>query len=82
MSTDTYTDLARALFCTEVRAEDPLTPERVRAAIEAEMSTHDAGTCLCQVAQEAGDHPELYARRMHWCLETVRSAYPELSGAV
>lgn len=81
MSTDMYTDLARALFCTPVRTEDHTTPESVRAAIEAEQSIHDSSTCLCQVAQEAGDHPDLYSRRMHWALETVKAAYPEFSGA-
>ncbi|MGH3949330.1 MAG: hypothetical protein ACRDSE_09430 [Pseudonocardiaceae bacterium] len=81
MSTDMYTDLARALFCTGVRPEDNSSAESVRAAIEAELKLHDESMCLCQVAQEAGDHPDLYSARMHWCLQTVKSAYPEFSGA-
>lgn len=81
MSTDVYSDLARALFCTQVRPGDDTTPESVRAAIEAELKEHDPSTCLCEVAQEAGDHPELYSRRMSWCLQTVKAAYPDLTGA-
>ncbi len=71
-----YADLAHVLFCTELRAEGTPSPDDLRSAIEAELRLHDPTACRCEVAQEAGDHPDSYRDRMRWCLNAVRAAFP------
>lgn len=71
-----YADLAHVLFCTQLRAEDTPSADDLRSAIEAELRLHDPTYCRCEVAQEAGDHPDSYHDRMRWCLDAVRSAFP------
>ena len=45
----------------------------VHAAIEESMQHYGSWTqCAARVAQEAGDHPELYAGRMRWALSLAR----------
>ncbi|MEU5880855.1 hypothetical protein [Spirillospora sp. NPDC047279] len=70
-------DLARLLFTSRLQASDRPTTEQVRAAIDERLCSwgSDCGTCLASVAQEAGDHPEAYAVRMRWALDTVARAY-------
>ncbi|GAA2619158.1 hypothetical protein SMC26_31825 [Actinomadura fulvescens] len=71
-------DLARLLFTSRLQASDHPTAEQVRDAIDERLCAWgaDCGTCLASVAQEAGDHPEAYAVRMRWALETVTRVYP------
>lgn len=71
-----YADLAHVLFCTELRAEGTPSPADLRSAIENELREHDSTACRCEVAQEAGDHPDSYRERMRWCLDVVRTAFP------
>jgi hypothetical protein len=64
-------DRARALFASGLQESGHPSRGQVRAVVE----TADAGDCLALVAQEAGDHPEIYLPRMRWALRTVSEAY-------
>jgi len=68
-------DLAQVLFTTPLQASDRPTAERVRAAIHDRLGCTDTAGCAARVAQEAGDHPDLYAARMRWALDTVAHCY-------
>jgi hypothetical protein len=65
-------DMAQALFVSPLQASGHPRPAQVHAAIEESMR-HYGGWAQCagRVAQEAGDHPELYAERMRWALSLV-----------
>ncbi|MEW9548545.1 hypothetical protein [Nonomuraea sp. NPDC050783] len=73
----TTTDLAQVLFTTALQPSDALTPSAVREAVDRRLCAcgGDAARCAAQVAQEAGDHPETYVRRMRWALGAVADAY-------
>jgi hypothetical protein len=73
----TTEDLAEVLFISTLQASEAPTAAQVRLAVEAGLRAwDDDGTaCAACVAQEAGDHPDAFVRRMHWALETVRSVY-------
>ncbi|MER7545082.1 hypothetical protein [Actinomadura sp.] len=79
----TTSDLAEILFCSGLQQSDRPSAERVRAAIADRIGAcgGDRTVCLALVAQEAGDHPEIYSTRMRWALSTVSEAYPELATA-
>jgi hypothetical protein len=68
-------DLAQVLFTTPLQASDRPSAERVRAAIDDRLRCADPAHCAARVAQEAGDHPDLYVVRMRWALETVAHSY-------
>jgi hypothetical protein len=70
-------DLADALFTTVLQESDHPTPAQVRAAIDERLTAchGDCAQCAAGVAQEAGDHPEQFVRRMRWALSTVRRVY-------
>jgi hypothetical protein len=70
-------DLADVLFVSTLQASEAPTPSQVRMVIEEVLRTcgGDCAVCAARVAQEAGDHPEEYTRRMHWALETVEAVY-------
>jgi len=71
-------DLAEVLFASLLQESDDPSPVQVRAAVEDTLQAcgGDCAACAGCVAQEAGDHPEQYVRRMRWALQAVRSAYP------
>jgi hypothetical protein len=71
-------ELAQILFTSRLQASGRPSPSEVRVAIDERMADcgDDCGTCLAYVAQEAGDHPEAYAVRMRWALDSVSHAYP------
>lgn len=71
------TDLAEVLFLSTLQASESPTPAQVRAVIEQGLRAwnKDCAACLACVAQEAGDHPDEFASRMHWALATVHSVY-------
>ncbi|MFB4305016.1 hypothetical protein [Actinomadura sp. GTD37] len=79
----TAADLAEILFCSGLQESDHPSAERVRTAIDDRIGARggDRATCLALVAQEAGDHPEIYRARMRWALSTVSAAYPGLHTA-
>jgi hypothetical protein len=70
-------ELAQILFTSRLQASGSPSPDQVRAAIDERLVEcgDDCGTCLAYVAQEAGDHPEAYAARMRWALDSVSRAY-------
>lgn len=70
-------DLADVLFVSMLQESEAPTPTRVRLVIEEALriSGGDCAACAACVAQEAGDHPDEYARRMHWALTTVETVY-------
>lgn len=76
-ATMTFPALAQVLFTCRLQPTDHPAPGRIRAAVEERLRSHDGdpATCAARVAQEAGDHPELYAARMSWALDAVRHAY-------
>jgi len=70
-------DLAEVLFTSPLQESENPGPREVRAAVEETLAAcgGDCAVCAAGVAQEAGDHPEDYVRRMRWALRTVESAY-------
>ncbi|HEX6445551.1 MAG TPA: hypothetical protein VF053_10715 [Streptosporangiales bacterium] len=76
-ATITAPELAEILFASTLQQSDHPTPAAVRAAVSGILARdHAVADCVAHLAQEAGDHPEAYAARMHWALDAVRSAYP------
>jgi hypothetical protein len=73
----TTADLAEVLFASTLQASEAPTPTQVRMVIEKGLRAwnEECPACVARVAQEAGDHPEDFVRRMHWALETVQSVY-------
>ena len=73
-------DLAEVLFASTLQASEAPTASQVRMVVEQGLRTwsEDCMACASCVAQEAGDHPDEFARRMHWALETVRSVFGQL----
>jgi hypothetical protein len=71
------TDLAEVLFVSTLQASEAPSASQVRTVVEQGLRawTEDCMSCVSCVAQEAGDHPDEFARRMHWALATVRSVY-------
>jgi hypothetical protein len=70
-------DLADVLFASALQESEDPTPAQVRAAIDERLAAcrGDCASCAACVAQEAGDHPEQYVRRMRWALRTVEQVY-------
>jgi hypothetical protein len=76
-TTMTLSELACVLFTSELQATENPDATKVRDAIEARLTAcrGDCRECTACVAQEAGDHPEEYATRMRWALNTVTRVY-------
>ena len=79
MSDLTVPDRARALFASRLQASRRPSAGEIRAVVEAELAA-GMGACLDRVAQEAGDHPEIYLPRMRWALHAVAEAYGTRDG--
>lgn len=73
----TMADLAEVLFSSTLQESECPTAEQVRTAIEQRLRDcgGDCTVCAACVAQEAGDHPDEFARRMSWALEMVENVY-------
>ncbi|GAA4922071.1 hypothetical protein HD597_006386 [Nonomuraea thailandensis] len=73
----TTIELAQVLFVTAVQPSDAPSPFRIREAVTERLCAcgGDPSWCAAYVAQEAGDHPDAYARRMGWALKAVAEAY-------
>jgi hypothetical protein len=71
------TALAHVLFASPVQPSQHPSREAVRAAVAEQLrACHaDPAACMLLVAQEAGDHPELYTARMRWARQSVARAY-------
>lgn len=70
-------ELAQVLFASALQRSDDPSPELIRAVLRASTNC-DRENCVACVAQEAGDHPEEYATRMRWALDTVLTVFPDL----
>ena len=72
MTTPNMSDLAQALFTSPLQASRKPGTALVQAAIDESVRSHGGlEQCAAAVAQEAGDHPELYAKRMRWALNVI-----------
>jgi hypothetical protein len=71
--------LAHVLFASPVQPSQCASQAAVKAAIEAQLrSVHgDPAPCVQLVAQQAGDHPDLYLDRMQWARKSVARAYAD-----
>ncbi|HUC55982.1 MAG TPA: hypothetical protein VMA95_01165 [Streptosporangiaceae bacterium] len=71
--------LADVLYISPLEPSDGACAEVVRSAIVASLGRHccDVLACAAEVAQEAGDHPEIYLPRMRWALRAVARAFPD-----
>lgn len=72
---NTTTLLAQALFASPLQASAHPSDSQVRTAIDVQLHRHSAEFFPALIAQEAGDHPEMFHARMTWALEAVSSAY-------
>jgi hypothetical protein len=75
-------DLAQILFASPLQPLDHPTAAQVHGTVSRALDTcgGDFSSYAGCVAQEAGDHPELYQRRMRWALATIGETYqPALS---
>jgi ElaB/YqjD/DUF883 family membrane-anchored ribosome-binding protein len=73
----TLDELAEVLFTTTVQPSDRASAKQVRAFVEAALDARrdDCAGCVACVAQEAGDHPEEFSRRMRWARGAVAAAF-------
>jgi len=78
----TVSDLAQVLFASALQPSDTASALDIKAAIDERLCTcGDPSVCTAYVAQEAGDHPETYVRRMRWALDAVAGAYRDRRAA-
>jgi hypothetical protein len=78
-------DLAQILFASPIQPLDHPTNTQIHSTISRALKTcgGDYSSYAGHVAQEAGDHPELYQQRMRWALTTIGKAYqPDIPGLV
>lgn len=70
-------DLAELLFISPLQASETPDACQVRRAVEQCLRDRgaDEHARIACVAQEAGDHPDDFVRRMHWVLAMIESAY-------
>jgi hypothetical protein len=70
-------DLAHVLFASPLQEQDHATPAQVHQTVVRVLDAcgGDCSVCSGYVAQEAGDHPDTYQRRMRWALATVHDVY-------
>jgi hypothetical protein len=70
-------EMDQILFASPLQPLDRPTGTEVRGTVSRALKAC-GGDCACYagyVAQEAGDHPELYQRRMRWSLATIGEVY-------
>jgi hypothetical protein len=69
--------LAHVLFMSPVQPSQYPSRAVIEAAVTAQLrAVHgDPALCVQSVAQEAGDHPDLYLARMQWARKSVARAY-------
>jgi len=68
----TVIELADVVFASDLQQQPAPDKRQVAAAISRVLTRHDLTWCVCQVAAEAGEHPECYQRRMRWALAVSR----------
>ncbi len=67
--------MAEALFCSDLQPSAGPSVFEVSTAAELTLLRLGANECAAVVAQEFGDHPEVSARRMVWCIAQVEQAF-------
>jgi hypothetical protein len=74
--------LAHLLFACAIQPSEHPSPAAIRKAVAAQFRRcgGELTACLGEVAQEAGDHPDSYAVRMRWAIQSVNGAYAGLPG--
>jgi hypothetical protein len=70
-------DLAQILFASPLQPLDHPTVAQIHGTVSRALEAcgGDCSSYAGHVAQEAGDHPELYQRRMRWALATIGEVY-------
>ena len=66
---------AEALFASHLQPSDQPSLALVRDVVYAEVFQRREDGCAACVAQECGDHPDLFAERMAWCRRMVAEAF-------
>ena len=69
----TVTELAEVLYVSDLSRQPAPNAGEVAAAVSRVLAEHDIAWCVCQIAQDAGDHPDCYQARMRWALELARN---------
>lgn len=77
MALNVYAARAEALFASPIQAGDHPDRRQVGQAVAATVRQHGSRGCAALVAQEYGDHPEIAAARMRWCLAEIADTYPQ-----
>lgn len=74
--------LARLLFACPIQPSEHPSPATIRTAVSAQFRRcrKDLTACLGMIAQEAGDHPDLYGARMRWAIQSVGIAFGRRPG--
>jgi hypothetical protein len=69
--------LAQILFASPLQPLDHPTNAQIHGTVSQAFKAcgGDFSRYAGHVAQEAGDHPELYQRRMRWALATIGEVY-------
>jgi hypothetical protein len=67
---------AEALFASSLQESERPGAREIRSALADTQDHRTPDYIEGIVAQEAGDHPELWRRRMQWALHAVSAAYP------
>jgi hypothetical protein len=65
-----------ALFASSLQSSDDVTAAEAIAAISAAIRRLGPRGCVCQMAQEFGEHPEEARDRMRWASDVVGEITP------
>lgn len=71
---------ADALFVSSLQRSDQPSTGQVRQAVAAAVRRFGGQGCICLVAQEFGEHPDLAAARMRWARRLAAGAFGERGG--
>ncbi len=71
---------ADALFVSLLQRSDQPSTGQVRQAVAAAVREFGGQGCICLVAQEFGEHPELAAARMRWARQLAAGAFGQPGG--
>ena len=69
----TVIELADVVFASDLQQQPTPNARDVAGAVSRVLAQHDLAWCVCQIAQEAGEHPECYQARMRWALKLARA---------
>jgi hypothetical protein len=72
--TRTRTEVAEALFVSDLQPPQAPSAQMIHAAIERMIQRYGAEGCAARMASEFGEHPELAVRRMIWVRRIMTTA--------